>query len=100
MISVIIPVYNVKPYLEDAIESVIHQSYTDIEIILIDDGSTDGSGEICDRYQKIDSRIIVIHQENKGLSVARNVGLDLCKGEIISFLDSDDFFFQKICYCR
>lgn len=92
MISVIVPVYNVKPYLEEAIESVIGQSYKDLEIILVDDGSTDGSGEICDVYAQKDSRIKVIHQENKGLSAARNTGLDICSGEYIAFLDSDDAY--------
>ena len=92
MISVIVPIYNVEPYLEEAVESLIHQTYTDLEIILVDDGSTDGSGEICDRYQKKDRRIKVIHQENKGLSAARNAGIDNCKGEMIAFLDSDDAF--------
>ena len=92
MISVIVPVYNVEPYLEEAIESVMHQTYADLEIILVDDGSTDGSGEICDRYQKRDSRIKVIHQENRGISAARNEGIDICKGEMIAFLDPDDAF--------
>lgn len=92
MISVIVPVYNVKPYLEEAVDSVINQSFRDLEIILVDDGSTDGSGEICDRYREKDSRIKVIHQENKGLSAARNAGLDICMGERIAFLDSDDAF--------
>lgn len=92
MISVIIPVYNVALFLEEAIESVLHQTYTDLEIILVDDGSTDGSGEICDKNQKKDSRIKVIHQENRGLSAARNTGIDICKGEMIAFLDSDDAF--------
>ena len=92
VISVIIPIYNVKPYLDEAIESVLHQTYMDLEIILVDDGSTDGSGEICDGYAKRDGRIIVIHQENKGLSAARNAGLDICKGGMIAFLDPDDTF--------
>ena len=92
MISVIVPIYNVESYLEEAIESVLHQTYTDLEIILMDDGSTDGSGEICDRYQKKDSRIKVIHQENRGLSAARNAGIDICKGEMVAFLDPDDAF--------
>ena len=92
MISVIIPVYNVKAYLAEAVESVIHQTYQNLEIILVDDGSTDGSGEICDEYAKKDNRIKVIHQQNKGLSASRNAGLDTCQGEIISFLDSDDAF--------
>lgn len=96
MISVIIPVYNVKAYLAEAVESVIHQSYRDLEIILVDDGSTDGSGEICDEYAKKDNRIKVIHQQNKGLSAARNAGLDACQGEIISFLDSDDVFYKDM----
>ncbi|MCI6715732.1 MAG: glycosyltransferase, partial [Lachnospiraceae bacterium] len=92
MISVIVPIYNVEPYLDEAIESLIHQTFTDLEIILVDDGSTDGSGEICDRYQNKDSRIKVIHQENRGLSAARNAGIDSCKGEMIAFLDPDDAF--------
>jgi len=90
MISVIIPVYNVKPYLEAAVDSVLRQSYKDIEVVLIDDGSTDGSSEICDAYLLKDKRIKVFHQENKGLSAARNTGLDFCLGERILFLDSDD----------
>ena len=92
MVSVIVPVYNVKPYLEEAVESIIHQTYTDMEIILIDDGSTDGSGELCDYFENKDKRIRVIHQENRGLSAARNAGLDICLGEYIAFLDSDDAF--------
>ena len=96
MISVIVPVYNVEPYLEEAIESVLNQTYTDLEIILVDDGSTDGSGKMCDRYEEKDSRIKVIHQENRGLSAARNVGIDICKGELIAFLDSDDAFCEDM----
>ncbi|MCR4861940.1 MAG: glycosyltransferase [Ruminococcus sp.] len=75
LVSVIIPVYNVKPYLGEAIRSVIHQTYQNLDIILIDDGSTDGSGKICDYYQGRDDRIRVIHQDNNGLSSARNAGL-------------------------
>ena len=90
-ISVIIPVYNVASYLEKCVKSVIAQSYTDLEIILVDDGSNDGSSEICDELKEIDSRIVVIHQENQGLSVARNTGLDRATGEWIAFLDSDDW---------
>ena len=90
-ISVVIPVYNVATYLEKCVKSVIDQSYSDLEIILVDDGSNDGSGNICDEFKEIDSRVIVIHQENQGLSVARNSGLDRATGEWIAFLDSDDW---------
>ena len=96
MISVIIPVFNVKPYLVDAIESVLSQTYIDIEVVLVDDGSTDGSGDICDKYGKKDNRIQVIHQTNEGLSAARNAGLDICRGDHIAFLDSDDVYCQDI----
>lgn len=92
LITVIIPVFNVKPYLIDALESVINQTYKRLEIIIIDDGSTDGSGEICDEYAQKDDRIRVVHQNNKGLSAARNVGLDLLSGDIIAFFDSDDIY--------
>lgn len=90
MISVIIPVYNVRQFINEAVESVIGQSFTDWEMILVDDGSTDGCSEICDDFARSDSRIKVLHQENKGLSAARNAGLDNCKGDFIAFLDSDD----------
>lgn len=89
-VSVVIPVYNVKPYLERCVESVLRQSYKDLEIILVDDGSTDGSGEMCDEMSTRDQRIRVIHQENKGLSGARNTGIDHATGEYIIFIDSDD----------
>lgn len=90
LVSVIIPVYNVLPYLAEAIDSVINQTYEDLEIIIIDDGSTDGSGDICEEYAQNDSRIRVVHQENKGLSSARNIGLDAMTGEMVVFVDSDD----------
>lgn len=90
LISIILPVYNVMPYIEEAVNSVIHQKYENLEIILIDDGSTDGSADVCDRYSKEDARVRVIHQKNMGLSAARNAGLDICKGELITFLDPDD----------
>lgn len=92
MISVIVPVYNVKPFLREAVDSLLRQTYADLEIILIDDGSADGSGEICDEYQTQDARVRVLHEENRGLSAARNRGLDVCRGEYIAFLDSDDAF--------
>ena len=90
-ISVIIPIYNVEKYLKRCIESVIKQTYSDLEIILVDDGSQDGCAKICDEYKKKDERIIVIHKKNGGLSDARNVGLKVATGEIISYIDSDDY---------
>ena len=91
MISVIVPIYNVSLYLRCCIESILNQTYTDLEIILVDDGSTDNSGIICDEYSLKDSRIRVIHQKNQGQSVARNKGIELAKGDWISFIDSDDW---------
>ncbi len=92
LVSVIMPVFNVAPYLVEALDSVVNQVYTNLEIILIDDGSTDGSGAICDRYEKTDKRIRVLHQKNKGLSAARNAGLDIMNGIAVAFLDSDDAY--------
>ena len=94
-VSVIVPVYNVLPYLREALDSVIHQTYSKLEIVIVDDGSTDGSGAVCDEY-KSDARVRVIHQENRGLSGARNTGLDLMTGEYVSFLDSDDAFYPEM----
>ena len=94
LISVIVPVYNVAPYLRKCMDSILFQTYQNLEIILIDDGSTDESSDICDEYQKRDNRIIVIHQQNGGLSAARNSGLDVAKGDFISFIDSDDWIHQ------
>lgn len=91
LISVIVPVYNVKNYINRCVDSIIYQTYKNLEIILVDDGSTDGSGSLCDRYEQIDSRIKVIHKENGGLSDARNTGLDIAVGEYITFVDSDDW---------
>lgn len=90
LVSVIVPVYNVKDYLKDCLNSIVLQSYSHMEILLIDDGSTDGSGDICDEYAKKDSRIKVFHQKNLGLSAARNVGLNHMNGEYLTFVDSDD----------
>ena len=91
MISVIVPVYNVESYLPKCLDSIIAQTYTDLEILVIDDGSTDRCGAICDSYAERDRRIRVFHTENRGLSAARNLGLDHAKGEYIGFVDSDDW---------
>lgn len=91
MVSIIVPIYNVEKYLEKCIESILSQTYKNFELILIDDGSLDNSPQICDRYAAKDERIIVIHQENRGVSEARNAGLDIAKGEYIGFVDPDDF---------
>ena len=90
-VTIIIPVYNTEPYLHECFNSVIYQTFREIEIILVDDGSTDKSGQICDEYGALDNRIIVIHKHNGGLSSARNAGLKLATGEYIYFLDSDDY---------
>lgn len=90
-VSIIVPVFNVENYLKRCVDSIIDQTYADIEIILVDDGSTDSSGEICDDLSIRDNRIIVIHKKNGGLSDARNAGLDVASGHYIFFVDSDDF---------
>lgn len=97
LISVIIPVYNVEQYVESCLNSVINQSYFNLEIILVDDGSTDKSGEICDQYALKDSRIKVIHEENAGLGEARNRGLRIASGDYICFVDSDDWIEEDYC---
>ena len=91
LISVIVPVYNVERYLPRCIESILGQTYTNFELILVDDGTPDRSGIICDRYAEKDSRIRVIHKENGGVSTASNAGIDAAKGEWITFVDSDDW---------
>lgn len=91
LISIIIPVYKVEKYLEKCIQSVINQTYKNIQIILVDDGSPDNCGKICDEYAERDQRIEVIHKSNGGLSDARNKGLEIAKGEYIGFVDSDDY---------
>ncbi len=90
LISVIVPVYNVVDYLERCVNSILAQTYTQFELIIVDDGSTDGSEDLCDVLATRDSRIICIHKENGGLSSARNAALDISKGEYITFVDSDD----------
>ena len=91
LISVIIPVYNVYKYLDKCMETVINQTYHNLDIIMIDDGSIDGSGELCDEYAKRDERIRVIHQANKGISGVRNTALNVLKGDYVCFVDSDDY---------
>jgi glycosyltransferase involved in cell wall biosynthesis len=91
-VSVILPVYNVEPYLDECLMSIIKQTMTDIEIICINDGSTDGSANLLKKYAEKDSRIIIVNQQNAGAGAARNNGMRLARGEYLSFLDADDFF--------
>ena len=91
LISVIVPVYNIEMYLERCVRSIMNQTYQNLEILLVDDGSTDGSGEICERLAKEDNRIKVFHKENGGSSSARNLGIREAKGEYLGFIDSDDY---------
>ena len=90
-ISIIVPIYNLESYLDECVSSIVNQTYTNLEIILVNDGSTDRSGAICDKYKAKDERIVVIHQENQGVSVARNNGLDIAIGDYIGFVDADDW---------
>ena len=90
-ISIIVPVYNVENYISKCLKSIINQSYKNLEIIVVNDGSTDRSGHICNYYSKIDKRVILINQKNQGLSMARNNALDIASGEYIGFVDSDDW---------
>ncbi len=91
LVSVIVAVYNIEEYLPRCVESIMHQTYRKLEIILVDDGSTDGSGDICDEYAGKDDRILVIHKKNGGLSDARNAGLERASGDYIGFVDGDDW---------
>lgn len=95
-ISIIVPVYNVEKYLSRCIESILNQSITDLEIILVNDGSKDSSGKICDQYAERDSRIKVIHKINEGPSVARNIGIECSSGSYIGFVDSDDYIAEDM----
>jgi glycosyltransferase involved in cell wall biosynthesis len=96
-ISIIVPVYNVEQYLDKCVQSLIRQTYPHIEIILVDDGSTDQCPALCDEYRKQDDRIKVIHKSNGGLSEARNFGLSAATGEFILFVDSDDYIEEDSC---
>lgn len=95
LVSVVIPIYNVEKYLRKCIETVIDQTYTNIEIILVNDGSTDNSLQICNQFKEKDKRIKVINKKNGGLSDARNVGIKNAQGKYICFIDSDDFISEK-----
>lgn len=100
-ISIIVPVYNVEAYLGKCIDSILNQTFKDIEVILVNDGSKDKSGDICEAYKSKDSRIVVIHKENGGLSSARNSGLEVATGELVGFVDSDDWiepdYYEILC---
>ena len=96
LITIVVPVYNVEEYLEKCVNSIICQTYKNLEIILVDDGSKDSSSEICDKLAKKDERIVVIHKQNGGLSSARNTGIDIAKGKYIGFIDSDDYIDEKM----
>lgn len=97
LISVIVAIYNVEPYLSVCLDSILNQTYANLDIILVDDGSTDGCPEICDAYQAKDSRVRVIHQPNRGLSGARNRGIEAARGEILTFVDADDRLHPDFC---
>lgn len=99
MVSIIVPVYNTEKYLKDCLESLVKQTYDKIEIILVDDGSTDSSGKICDKWAKIDDRIHVYHKKNEGVSRARNYGIQRAKGEKLVFIDSDDMLTLNAIEC-
>ena len=94
-ISIIVPVYNVEKYIHRCLDSIIYQTYENLEIILVDDGSPDGCGKICDEYAKQDSRIKVIHQKNGGQSKARNEAMKIATGDYFCYVDSDDYINEK-----
>ena len=97
LISIIVPVYNVAGYLEQCVKSLVNQTYNNVEIILVDDGSTDGSEKLCDEYALGSAQILVVHSENKGPAQARNIGISLAKGDYLMFVDSDDWVDSHIC---
>lgn len=98
LVSVIVPIYNIEAYLDRCVKSIVEQKYKNLEIILVDDGSSDSSGIIADKWKEKDSRIIVIHRENGGLSAARNSGIDMAHGEYLVFVDSDDWISPDLIY--
>jgi glycosyltransferase involved in cell wall biosynthesis len=99
LISVVVPIYKVEPYLRRCVDSILQQTYRNLEVILVDDGSPDQCGAICDQYQLQDQRVVVIHKKNGGLSDARNAGTDIAKGELLLYVDSDDWLHQE-CLAR
>lgn len=100
LVSIIVPVYNTEKYLDQCIQSVLAQTYTNWELLLIDDGSTDSSGAICDKYAAEDKRIKVVHKPNTGVSDSKNIALDMAQGEYVMFLDSDDFWRDNTCLAQ
>ena len=97
-VSIIVPVYNVEKYLDECVKSILAQTYTDIEIVLVDDGSKDTSGAMCDEFKTQDDRIVVVHKENGGLSSARNAGMENASGAYYIFVDSDDTISPNMAY--
>ena len=95
VVSIVVPVYNSSKHLGDCLDSIRNQSYTNLDIVLIDDGSTDGSAEICDKYSKKDPRIRVVHQSNGGIGKAQNIGIDLAWGKFLAFVDNDDILDRR-----
>lgn len=91
MISIIVPVYNTEAFISKCIESILTQSYSDFELLLVDDGSTDGSGILCDKYSQLDKRVKVCHKKNAGVGAARNTGIEMANGQYVTFIDSDDY---------
>lgn len=104
LLSIVVPVYNVAPYLDRSIRSILGQTFQNLEVILVDDGSTDGSGEICEKYARLDSRVVLISQENQGASAARRNGIRLASGTYMGFIDPDDYidpdFYEQLMACR
>ena len=96
LISIVVPVYNVEKYLKKCVLSLINQTYKNIEIILVNDGSTDGSGELCKKLSSLDKRIKIVNKKNQGLGLARNTGLEYVTGEFVTFIDSDDYADEKL----